>query len=155
MSSNTPEFKPLLSTFPGASVCIPIDLFCTDQSVGYGVVIGEEKSDWYYFMSVLNNIQSIGVGFFFALIMLCLTFLQTRFTDTSPRASEEFAVNNSESLCQSNESLTIGTRQHPEMSRYATESFNLLHVVSLIPLSPVSSVVGCGSSYNSIRDHLV
>ncbi|RDB22246.1 Urea active transporter [Hypsizygus marmoreus] len=55
MSSDTPEFKPLLA-----------------QSVGYGVVIG--------------------VGFFFALIMLCLTFLQTRFTDTSPRASEEFAT---------------------------------------------------------------
>ncbi|KAF8153974.1 solute symporter family transporter [Crassisporium funariophilum] len=43
-----------------------------DQSVGYGVVIG--------------------VGFFFALIMLCLTFLQTRFTDTSPRSSEEFTT---------------------------------------------------------------
>ncbi|KAF9480172.1 solute symporter family transporter [Pholiota conissans] len=55
MSSDTPEFKPLLA-----------------QSVGYGVVIG--------------------VGFFFALIMLCLTFLQTRFTDTSPRASEEFTT---------------------------------------------------------------
>lgn len=36
--------------------------------------------------------NSTGVGFFFAFIMLCLTFLQTRFTDTSPRASEEFTV---------------------------------------------------------------
>ncbi|KJA22107.1 hypothetical protein HYPSUDRAFT_139584 [Hypholoma sublateritium FD-334 SS-4] len=36
-----------------------------------------------------------GVGFFFAFIMLCLTFFQTRFTDTSPRASEEFTVERS------------------------------------------------------------
>ncbi|PPQ74951.1 hypothetical protein CVT26_011663 [Gymnopilus dilepis] len=43
-----------------------------EQSVGYGVVIG--------------------VGFFFALIMLCLTYLQTRFTNTSPRESEEFTT---------------------------------------------------------------
>ncbi|KAF8811896.1 putative urea transporter [Phlegmacium glaucopus] len=43
-----------------------------DQSVGYGVVIG--------------------VGFFFAFIMLCLTFLQTRFTNTSPKSSEEFTT---------------------------------------------------------------
>jgi hypothetical protein len=34
----------------------------------------------------------IGVGFFFALVMMCLTYLQARFTDTSPSASEEFTV---------------------------------------------------------------
>ena len=33
-----------------------------------------------------------GVGFFFALTILCLTYLQTRYTDTLPRSSEEFTV---------------------------------------------------------------
>ncbi|KDR84544.1 hypothetical protein GALMADRAFT_133818 [Galerina marginata CBS 339.88] len=42
------------------------------QSVGYGVVIG--------------------VGFFFAFIMLLITYLQSTFTDTSPRSSEEFTA---------------------------------------------------------------
>ncbi|KAF9007001.1 hypothetical protein BDQ17DRAFT_1461621 [Cyathus striatus] len=41
-----------------------------EQSVGYGVVIG--------------------VGFFFAFVMLLLTHLQATFTDMSPRSSEEF-----------------------------------------------------------------
>ncbi|KAJ7583799.1 Na+/solute symporter [Mycena floridula] len=41
-----------------------------DPSVGYGVVVG--------------------VGFFFAGIMLVLTFLQAKFTETSPSSSEEF-----------------------------------------------------------------
>ncbi|KAK0478823.1 Na+/solute symporter [Armillaria novae-zelandiae] len=40
------------------------------QSVGYGVVVG--------------------VGFFFAAIMLLLTYLQAKFTDFSPSSSEEF-----------------------------------------------------------------
>ncbi|KAI0061273.1 Na+/solute symporter [Artomyces pyxidatus] len=42
-----------------------------DQSVGYGVVVG--------------------VGFFFAGIMLCLTFLQSRFSGISPSHAEEFS----------------------------------------------------------------
>ncbi|KAK0430488.1 Na+/solute symporter [Armillaria borealis] len=41
-----------------------------NQSVGYGVVVG--------------------VGFFFAAIMLFLTYLQAKFTDFSPSSSEEF-----------------------------------------------------------------
>jgi len=41
-----------------------------DQSVGYGVVVG--------------------VGFFFAGVMLVLTYLQNKFTDMSPSSSEEF-----------------------------------------------------------------
>ncbi|KAF8918307.1 solute symporter family transporter [Mucidula mucida] len=41
-----------------------------DQSVGYGVVVG--------------------VGFFFAGIMLVLTYLQSKFTNMSPSSSEEF-----------------------------------------------------------------
>ncbi|KAF5311547.1 hypothetical protein D9758_017936 [Tetrapyrgos nigripes] len=40
------------------------------QGVGYGVVVG--------------------VGFFFAGVMLALTYLQSKFTDMSPRSSEEF-----------------------------------------------------------------
>ncbi|KAJ3800126.1 Na+/solute symporter [Lentinula aff. detonsa] len=40
------------------------------QSVGYGVVVG--------------------VGFFFAGVMLVLTYLQSRYTNMSPRSSEEF-----------------------------------------------------------------
>ncbi|PPQ64121.1 hypothetical protein CVT24_008732 [Panaeolus cyanescens] len=43
-----------------------------NQSVGYGVVVG--------------------VGFFFAFVMLGLTLLQARYTDTSPTESEEFAT---------------------------------------------------------------
>ncbi|TFK37572.1 solute symporter family transporter [Crucibulum laeve] len=46
-----------------------------NQSVGYGVVIG--------------------VGFFFAFVMLLLTYLQSTFTDMSPRSSEEFTASNS------------------------------------------------------------
>ncbi|KZV72202.1 Na+/solute symporter [Peniophora sp. CONT] len=42
------------------------------QSVGYGVVIG--------------------VGFFFAALMLCLTFLQSRFSGISPSKAEEFST---------------------------------------------------------------
>lgn len=41
-----------------------------NQSVGYGVVVG--------------------VGFFFAAVMLLLTYLQAKFTDISPSSSEEF-----------------------------------------------------------------
>ncbi|THU93389.1 Na+/solute symporter [Dendrothele bispora CBS 962.96] len=41
-----------------------------DQSVGYGVVVG--------------------VGFFFAGVMVILTYLQSKFTDVSPNSSEEF-----------------------------------------------------------------
>ncbi|KAF9040078.1 solute symporter family transporter [Panaeolus papilionaceus] len=43
-----------------------------EQSVGYGVVIG--------------------VGFFFAFVMLGLTLLQAKYTDLSPTESEEFAT---------------------------------------------------------------
>lgn len=41
-----------------------------DQSVGYGVVVG--------------------VGFFFALVMLCLTAVQSNFSRFTPSSSEEF-----------------------------------------------------------------
>ncbi|KAL4263840.1 sodium:solute symporter (SSF) family protein [Pleurotus pulmonarius] len=41
-----------------------------DQSIGYGVVVG--------------------IGFFFALIMVFLTYLQSKFTTLSPSSSEEF-----------------------------------------------------------------
>ena len=43
--------------------------FTSAQSVGYGVVVG--------------------VGFFFAGLMLLLTFIQSKFTSLSPRSSEE------------------------------------------------------------------
>ncbi|KAF8902284.1 Na+/solute symporter [Gymnopilus junonius] len=59
---------PLTMSSPDTPIFKPL----LSQSVGYGVVIG--------------------VGFFFALVMLCLTYLQTRFTDTSPRESEEFTT---------------------------------------------------------------
>ncbi|PPQ80063.1 hypothetical protein CVT25_001492 [Psilocybe cyanescens] len=62
-----------------------------DQSVGYGVVIGSRRVYSLKF-SIDDITNSTGVGFFFAFVMLCLTFLQTRFTDTSPRASEEFTT---------------------------------------------------------------
>ncbi|PPQ83902.1 hypothetical protein CVT25_000697 [Psilocybe cyanescens] len=62
-----------------------------DQSVGYGVVIGSRHV--YSLQFPVDDItNSTGVGFFFAFVMLCLTFLQTHFTDTSPRASEEFTT---------------------------------------------------------------
>ncbi|KAH7882194.1 Na+/solute symporter [Phlebopus sp. FC_14] len=54
------EFKPLLS-----------------QSVGYGVVVG-------------TYLNFVGVGFFFAFVMLMLTTLQRKFFKFSPASSEEF-----------------------------------------------------------------
>ncbi|KAF9077947.1 Na+/solute symporter, partial [Rhodocollybia butyracea] len=49
------------------------------QSVGYGVVVG--------------------VGFFFAGVMLVLTYLQSRYTDISPRSSEEFTASSPGLVC--------------------------------------------------------
>ena len=34
----------------------------------------------------------LGVGFFFALVMLCLTAVQSNFSRFTPRSSEEFTV---------------------------------------------------------------
>ncbi|KAG1738551.1 Na+/solute symporter [Suillus lakei] len=45
-----------------------------DQSVGYGVVVD----------------SPLGVGFFFALVMLCLTAVQSNFSRFTPSSSEEF-----------------------------------------------------------------
>lgn len=40
----------------------------------------------------------IGVGFFFAFVMLALTYLQSTLTNNSPKSSEEFTVRTSQSL---------------------------------------------------------
>lgn len=61
-----------------------------DQSVGYGVVIGQ----WTPNSLTLEHLSLcfLGVGFFFAGIMLVLTFLQSKFSKYSPSSSEEFSV---------------------------------------------------------------
>ncbi|EPS92763.1 hypothetical protein FOMPIDRAFT_1137344 [Fomitopsis schrenkii] len=74
--SGTSEFRPLLGKF-SARVCtfspeaFLIGTFAIDQSVGYGVVVG--------------------VGFFFAALMLLLMVLQAKFSKFSPSSSEEFS----------------------------------------------------------------
>ncbi|THH08605.1 hypothetical protein EW146_g8939 [Bondarzewia mesenterica] len=55
-----------------------------DQSVGYGVVVARIVT---------------GVGFFFAGVMLLMTFLQSKFSGISPSASEEFSCERMDMEC--------------------------------------------------------
>ncbi|KAG9217729.1 hypothetical protein CCMSSC00406_0003582 [Pleurotus cornucopiae] len=69
--SNTLQFRPLLGKYSALFlIVLGADFDSTDQSIGYGVVVG--------------------IGFFFALIMVFLTYLQSKFTTLSPSSSEEF-----------------------------------------------------------------
>ena len=60
------------------------------QGVGYGVVVGTAD----LLPSSATDIDRTmkGVGFFFAGLMLVLTFLQSKFSKFSPTSSEEFTV---------------------------------------------------------------
>lgn len=48
--------------------------------------------------SLVSNVR-LGVGFFFAGIMLVITGLQSKFSDFSPASSEEFTVYVTDIMC--------------------------------------------------------
>ena len=66
------------------------------QSVGYGVVVGTytiSATDLdRLFAHDPQPAEHTGVGFFFAALMLALTYLQSKFSRYKPGSSEEFTV---------------------------------------------------------------
>lgn len=65
----------------------------TAQSVGYGVVVGMTCPQIGSGVDYLITLFFMtGVGFFFAALMLALTYLQSKFSRYKPGSSEEFTV---------------------------------------------------------------
>lgn len=103
MSTGESVFKPLLRESAVLKVdCLVLNCSFPDQSVGYGVVVGMLGCLYVCFSTCLTT--PLGVGFFFAALMLLLTFLQSKFSDRSPSSSEEFSVRLSPISCFSTRS---------------------------------------------------